>query len=64
MATVCCLCGEKIADDYYGNNPWPLADSHGICCDKCNTEKVIPARLKAMNCLIDGLNSRGTFQKK
>lgn len=37
----CCLCGEKIGG--YGNNAQPLKD--GRCCDKCNVEKVIPARI-------------------
>lgn len=28
----------------WGNNPGPLS-MKGICCDKCNIDKVIPARL-------------------
>lgn len=39
---VCCLCFEKFVG--YGNNPMPLAE--GLCCDKCNAEKVIPARME------------------
>lgn len=45
--TTCCLCGQMFIG--YGNNPWPL--SHDIeerCCDDCNSEKVIPARLAQM----------------
>ena len=38
----CIICGNEF--DGYGNNAEPVA--HGICCDKCNQEKVIPARLK------------------
>lgn len=39
---MCCLCDDEI--DGFGNNPSPLKDD-GRCCDKCNTEKVIPARI-------------------
>jgi len=38
----CVICGEKI--EGWGNNPWPIKE-HGECCDKCNNEKVIPARI-------------------
>lgn len=41
----CCLCGKVF--NGYGNDPWPVKDS-GRCCDKCNTEKVIPARLNKL----------------
>ena len=37
----CVLCGKQIKG--WGNDAWPLAD--GYCCDKCNNEKVIPARI-------------------
>lgn len=37
----CVLCGKQIKG--WGNDAWPLAD--GYCCDKCNDEKVIPARI-------------------
>lgn len=38
----CSICGE----DYigYGNNAEPV--NNGRCCDDCNNEEVIPARLK------------------
>ena len=39
----CCICGKKFSG--YGNNPWPLK-KEGICCDKCNEEKVIPYRIE------------------
>lgn len=43
----CCLCGKEITD--FGNNPWPLRnDVDDRCCDDCNMEKVIPARLAQM----------------
>lgn len=45
---ICCLCGEKYT--HWGNNPWPLAkDANDICCDKCNAEKVIPARIERLS---------------
>lgn len=37
----CCLCGKEYTG--WGNNAWPLAD--GQCCDDCNWEQVIPARI-------------------
>lgn len=40
----CCICGKEIAG--YGNNPWPVNnDPSARCCDECNWETVIPARL-------------------
>ena len=44
MKNKCCLCGEEF--EGYGNDPSPLKES-GECCDRCNAEKVIPARLEA-----------------
>lgn len=41
---ICCLCGEEYKG--YGNNPEPLASFTRKCCDKCNQELVIPARMK------------------
>ncbi len=38
----CVLCGNALAD--MGANPWPLADS-GECCDYCDANLVIPARI-------------------
>lgn len=41
---VCVICGKPITG--YGNNAQPVKD--GKCCDKCNQEVVIPARIKKM----------------
>lgn len=38
---VCCICNKKAQGQ---NNPWPVKHS-GKCCDKCNAEVVILARL-------------------
>lgn len=45
METKCCICGKEIIG--FGNNPWPVKDS-GCCCDKCNSEFVIPARIEML----------------
>ena len=41
---VCVICGKEFVG--WGNNALPVAD--GLCCNECNYEKVIPARLKAL----------------
>ena len=38
----CVICKEHFTG--IGNNPVPLKTS-GVCCDFCNTTKVIPARI-------------------
>lgn len=38
----CVICGGTFEE--YGNDAKPVAK--GVCCDTCNCEKVIPARLK------------------
>lgn len=38
----CCFCGEKY--EYRGNNADPIHIGHGRCCDRCNSEIVLPAR--------------------
>ncbi len=38
----CVLCGKEFFG--IGNNPAPLSQ-HGECCDDCNLNKVVPARL-------------------
>lgn len=38
----CSICGKEI-EGRFGNNPSPL--KRGLCCDKCNTELVLPLRL-------------------
>lgn len=41
----CCLCGKE-CENQFGNNPWPLSkEVKDRCCNKCNDEKVIPARI-------------------
>lgn len=41
----CVLCGDPLPETHPGrNNAQPLKE--GVCCDNCNTTKVIPARLK------------------
>ena len=42
----CCLCGKTI-ESGFGNNPAPIPTKNedDECCDECNMEKVIPARL-------------------
>lgn len=37
----CCICGKEF--EGFGNNANPVMD--GICCDDCNANVVIPARL-------------------
>lgn len=38
----CCICGKKI--EGHGNNPFPVK-TEGRCCDDCNFNAVIPARM-------------------
>ena len=38
----CLICGKKFTG--WGNNPWPVEES-GECCDECNINKVVPARI-------------------
>ena len=39
----CCICGRAFTG--FGNNPWPVKDD-GECCDACNEQHVIPARIQ------------------
>jgi len=44
---ICCICGKLISG--YGNNPWPISfDPNSECCDDCNDQFVIPARLRSL----------------
>lgn len=43
---VCCLCGKVYASGYFGNNANPVFD--GRCCDACNMNYVLPARILKM----------------
>lgn len=40
----CCICGKTFQG--WGNDAAPI--KNGVCCDKCNDERVIPARLKVL----------------
>lgn len=42
----CCICGKKVIG--FGNNPFPVKHE-GRCCDECDYQVVIPARLSMMN---------------
>ena len=54
----CCICGQVCMD--FGNNPWPVNnDKEARCCDRCNKEVVIPARIKQIM-----ENNNGTEQSK
>ena len=39
---ICTLCGTEFKE--FGNNAMPIKE--GICCDWCDENKVIPARIK------------------
>lgn len=40
----CCICGKEF--EGWGNNPWPINnDPNAVCCDECNTNTVVPARI-------------------
>lgn len=41
----CCICGKIFKG--WGNDPWPVKEE-GQCCDKCNLDKVLPARLQRL----------------
>lgn len=40
----CTICGRHIKGEY-GNNPFPIQNA-GECCERCNINIVIPARIK------------------
>jgi hypothetical protein len=44
----CSICEKEIPVKPYGwsegHNAWPITE--GRCCDQCNRERVIPARLR------------------
>ena len=41
---ICCICGKEF--EGWGNNPYPVVkDEDARCCDECNDEVVIPARI-------------------
>jgi len=54
---MCVICGKKIkpqktdnGETYWDNGHNALPVKEGRCCDKCNQEKVIPARLDILFC--------------
>lgn len=44
LIPVCCICGKQI--EGWSNNAEPV--KQGRCCDDCNWEYVIPARMLAL----------------
>ena len=43
---LCVICGKAFRKGEWGNNPEPIKPfSSGQCCDECNMNKVLPARL-------------------
>ena len=42
MKKTCCICGKVF--EGWGCNPWPVKQD-GECCDTCNREHVLPARI-------------------
>jgi hypothetical protein len=51
----CCLCNKNF--EGYGNNPLPLYNNEGKCCDMCNITQVLPIRLMLKN-FKDGKNEK------
>lgn len=45
----CCICGKQ-CENQWGNNPWPLKEKDtDRCCNECNENYVIPARIILSN---------------
>ena len=43
----CCFCGVALEDFKDQNSPFPAnEDPDAVCCDKCNMEIVVPARIE------------------
>lgn len=41
----CCICGKKLLEGEWGNNPEPVKPfTEGTCCNDCNRDKVLPLR--------------------
>ncbi len=63
--SVCCFCGEKF--DGRGNSTWPIyfrQDGEKYrCCDKCNKEYVIPARVYGSRVMESGLRLRKNVER-
>lgn len=46
MRPICCICGSECENEW-GNNPYPISkDVNDRCCNVCNDNYVIPARIK------------------
>ena len=56
----CVICNQEYTG--YGNNAEPVAK--GYCCDKCNMEKVIPARLCHVNESLDTAREKAQELRK
>lgn len=42
---ICCFCGAVI--NGHGSNPYPeCTEADAVCCDECNLQIVVPARIK------------------
>ena len=47
MSYICSICGKEFND--WGNNPYPVTKGEDDkCCDDCNMEYVIPARIEEL----------------
>ncbi len=45
----CCIC-KKECENQWGNNPWPISTKKDDrCCNQCNVDYVIPARIILSN---------------
>ena len=58
----CVLCKEHLSGTPYGNNPQPIRKK-GKCCDRCNHDKVIPARMSGSPHLYPTGNPFGTIDE-
>ena len=56
----CRLCGAKNIG--FGNNPWPI-ESNGRCCNMCNSNYVIKARLLLMDPRTERIKNRQALAK-
>ena len=51
----CILCGGSIGE--WGNNPYPLAEE-GECCSTCDTERVVPERIRRTQTMLQRVRPR------
>ena len=56
----CCLCGKEFYG--YGNNPAPI-ENDGRCCDMCNSNYVVRARLLLMEPKTKNIIDRQRYAK-